>query len=167
MSDICAFCGDKEGVVPFHVSLSNQAVGVGERRSATLSLSALACDRCSPRLGAFKRLRIIFLLTLLAAGALLLEGMSQVWTHPALGLLMIAAAIIGVTVTLIPTLRWHRRTAQALLSDDMRAALLRRLPDLGGVIAWQQVRIFPGTARNAVPIAELRTQRPSFARRRN
>jgi uncharacterized membrane protein YbhN (UPF0104 family) len=164
VTDICAYCGDKEGTVPFHVALSNQAVGVRERRSATLGIGGLACSRCSHRLGSFERLRNIAVVTLVVACLLLLVGLKETERSITLGLLMIAAAIIGVAATLTPVVRWHRRAVESLLSEDMQAELLRRLPELGGIIAWTQVRVFPGVMVDAIPIAELRA-RSSLHRR--
>ncbi|HEY4181592.1 MAG TPA: hypothetical protein VGM90_32315 [Kofleriaceae bacterium] len=131
-------------------------MAIGERRSSTLNVAGSACGVCKSRLSEFSRLRIYALLALAGGLAALLWAVPHVFDGSTLAVLTVIGALVAMTVTMRSVLLWHRRTACSLLTHDMQTNLLRQLPDLGGVIAWRAVRVFPGRPERAIELADLR-----------
>jgi hypothetical protein len=118
-----------------------------------VTLGGDLCERCAPVLASLRRVRSAALVALALSVAAGLAGM-LVSGPIAAGLAAAPSfAMFLVLVVLIAT--WHRRTAKYILGTKMIEKITAGLPETGGSQPWRHIRVFFGSPRAGVRIAEL------------
>ena len=146
----CDRCGySSRRATPFHIV-------IGAARQAhvgRVTLGGDLCERCAPVLASLRRLRSAAIAAFVLAAAAGVAGYLVV--GPVASALAAAPPFAMFGVLLGLTVSWHRRTAKHILGERMIEKIKFGLPETGGSLVWRRIRVFFGSPRSGVRIAEL------------
>jgi hypothetical protein len=146
----CDRCGYScRRATPFHI-----VVGLTPKRTqGRLTLGGELCERCAPVLSSVRRVRSAALVALALSVAGGVPGMLV--SGPTAGGLAAAPTFAMFLVLIVLIATWHRRTAKYILGTKMIEKITAGLPETGGSQPWRRIRVFFGSPRAGVRIAEL------------
>ena len=71
------------------------------------------------------------------------------------GALVAAPPVAMFLVLAVLIMSWHRRTSRYILGTRMIEKITAGLPETGGALSWSRVRVFFGSPRSGVRIADV------------
>jgi hypothetical protein len=146
----CDRCGySSRRATPFHIVVGSTP----KRAQGRVTLGGDLCERCAPVLTSLRRVRSSALVALALSVAGGVAGMLA--SGPTAGALAASPPFAMFLVLVVLIASWHRRTAKYILGTKLIEKITAGLPETGGSQPWRRVRVFFGSPRAGVRIAEL------------
>jgi len=111
------------------------------------------CERCAPVLTSNRKLRALAVAS--AVLGAVAGGAAAYVAGPVVAAEAAAAPLVVFVAALVLMASWHRRISRDILGERLVEKLIAGLPEAGGAISPRHIRVYWGSARNPIRIAEL------------